>query len=472
MPFLWAIQAQEGLGRFYLGLAGGALANGLIFYWYWEMFPHFSKLSTTGLFVSSTALYLYQGLVWALFAFFTPLLMKRSAHRWLYSVPCLMVTLESCLPQLFPYPQGASHYQVTTLFQVVSLTGIYGMTFLLLWSNCLLFEGLRQIHTHKRWPVPQSLLFLSVVGMLLLYGSQRKAQYKKARTKARVLKLGLIQPGLSNTQWSALKKDEIHQQYISLSHDAIGQDAEWILWPESAFRLGLLDQPIPAQLLLQEAEQLGVPLLVGGSGIKRTPSGTKQTNSARHAVFGVGLGKVYNKIRLVPFGEYQPWKDVLGPLYTKLGINDRVAPGTQLLVESLNGVRYSFLICYEAIFQDLAREAASKGAQLLINPVNDRPFGQTTAPHQHLMLAAIRSAELGIPMARVTTTGISTTIDSLGRMGRQTRLFQKSSAVHTVALINLGSLYKKTGNIFAWLCTCLTLLFTACIYLQCFSKKA
>ena len=110
------------------------------------------------------------------------------------------------------------------------------------------------------------------------------------------------------------------------------------------------------------------------------------------------------------------------------------------------------MICYEAIFPSLVRSSVQQGAELLVNITYDAWYGRTSAPHQHLLLATVRSAEHGIPLIRLGTTVFSTVIDSLGRLGSKSRLFEQEVLLHTIKLVRLPSLYSRIGDAFAWFC--------------------
>jgi apolipoprotein N-acyltransferase len=164
------------------------------------------------------------------------------------------------------------------------------------------------------------------------------------------------------------------------------------------------------------------------------------------------VGKRYDKQILVPFGEYMPFEKQLNFIYRQIRWRSRFIPGQGPVVQQLDGISYGFLICYEAIFPALVRRSVQHGAELLVNITYDAWYGRTSAPHQHLLLATIRSVEHGIPLIRLGTTGFTTVIDSLGRIGSKSRLFEQEVLLHTVKLVHLPSLYTRIGNVFAWFC--------------------
>jgi apolipoprotein N-acyltransferase len=162
----------------------------------------------------------------------------------------------------------------------------------------------------------------------------------------------------------------------------------------------------------------------------------------------------YDKIHLVPFGEYMPltWLLPLGP-----GIAARqedYSAGELMTVMHLNGFPpFSVLICYEAIFPGLAREAVNNGAKLLINITNDGWFGRSAAPYQHVELARMRSVENRVWMLRAANTGVSAAFDPAGRAVAHIPLEKEGYAIVSVPSSPVaGSFYSRFGDLFAWAC--------------------
>ncbi|MCK4836441.1 MAG: apolipoprotein N-acyltransferase, partial [Candidatus Aminicenantes bacterium] len=212
------------------------------------------------------------------------------------------------------------------------------------------------------------------------------------------------------------------------------------------------------KILTQASQELGCPILLGGYGNRQINNKYVPTNSAIHVDPHKGMGKQYDKQFLVPFGEYMPFEKHLSFIYSKINWKSRFHPGDDSVVQKIQNIPYAFLICYEAIFPSLSRQAVNRGARLLINITFDAWFGRTTAPYQHLMLATIRSAEMGIPLIRLATTGITTTVNALGEMGDLSSLFKQEVLLYEVPLVYLPTIYSRIGDIFAWICIFTTVL--------------
>jgi apolipoprotein N-acyltransferase len=173
----------------------------------------------------------------------------------------------------------------------------------------------------------------------------------------------------------------------------------------------------------------------------------------------------YHKIQLVPFGEFVP----LQPLFTLGGrfaakvvqeVSD-FTHGEEPVVAEVDGHLVGGYICYEAIFPSLVRRFAAEGAQLLINITNDAWYGTTSAPHQHLAMAAFRAVENRRYMVRAANTGITAVVDPRGRILESTALFAQTVLVRDVPFIAERSFYTRHGDVFARSCLAVALALLA-----------
>ncbi len=154
----------------------------------------------------------------------------------------------------------------------------------------------------------------------------------------------------------------------------------------------------------------------------------------------------------MPFGEYVP----LRPLFFFLdqlvvGIGDFV-PGKDVTVFSGPFGRFSVLICYEAIFPDEARLGVRAGAEFLVNITNDAWFGRTSAPYQHLAMAAFRAVENNVYLVRAANTGISAIIEPSGRIAESAGLYRDATFVGRIRRGGARTFYTQYGDVFAWFC--------------------
>ena len=239
------------------------------------------------------------------------------------------------------------------------------------------------------------------------------------------------------SKWDERRFAQIVQAYVGLTAKPYaGKPADIVVWPEGALPLAINDYMVPGSWVRQaivDALQPGQLLLIGGYRYEGTPDKPVYYNSLvalRREAGDVVVVGIYDKHRLVPFGEYLP----ADALLTQLGVKSmahlgdgfatgprpaplRIAP--DLLVQPL--------ICYESLFPRLAKPEA--GVRAIVNVSNDAWFGVTSGPLQHLNLASYRAIETGLPIIRATPTGVSALIDARGRIVGDQRLNLRQSGV-------------------------------------------
>jgi apolipoprotein N-acyltransferase len=219
-----------------------------------------------------------------------------------------------------------------------------------------------------------------------------------------------------------------------------------VIWPEAATPFYFQDaNPLSAQVAGIPRET-GAALLFGSPAYRKEPGAIRYLNS----VFlldanGMEKGRS-DKVHLVPFGEYVPLKRFL-PFLDKLvvGIGDVSAGVINPL--PMDGHRLGVLVCYEAIFPELARESVRQGSDLLVNVTNDAWFGNSSAPWQHLAMVRFRAVENRVWIARAANTGISAFITPSGRLLAATSLFVPATATVEVGLGARPGLYARGGDL-------------------------
>ena len=339
------------------------------------------------------------------------------------------------------FPWNAFGYALTeplALAQTASLIGLWGMTFAsvaIFASPAVLIDGrsrgrksgisergiIRSWIT-KSWMAPvAALLVLAAMG---IYGAVRLTLQPTVVT---TVKLRIMQPNLQqDTKFNYAAKAEVMQKYLTLSDRASGpqstgvSDSHILIWPESAFPFFLTRE---ADAMAQIADLLpkGSVLVTGSVRAPDMPPGVRITR-AYNSIYVIdhdgGVLSVYDKLHLVPFGEYLPFQDLMEKLgFVQLTkVQGGFIPGTRRRsMEIPDAPRALPLICYEAIFPgDVAARDDRPG--WIVNLTNDGWFGISTGPYQHLQQARLRAIEQGLPVVRAANTGISAVIDPSGRI--------------------------------------------------------
>ena len=325
------------------------------------------------------------------------------------------------------FPWNAFGYALSGeihLAQILSVVGLPGMTLiavLILASPALLADD--PAINRRPWAVPA----LALVGLAALagFGAVRLAQNPTVMVEN--IQLRIMQPALAQSdKFRPELRDEVMKTYLELSDRATGPDTPGmkpvthLIWPESAFPF-IVSQDAAALADIAGLLPPGATLLTG-AGRAEEPIGGEGTTRYYNSVHVIDTsGSIldsYDKVHLVPFGEflpYQSWLETNG--FRQLTeLRGGFTPGERIrTIDIPNAPPAGILVCYEAIFPgDVVDRGRRPG--WLLNVTNDAWFGLTPGPHQHLLQARSRSIEEGLPMVRAANNGISAVIDSAGRI--------------------------------------------------------
>ncbi len=301
---------------------------------------------------------------------------------------------------------GASQWQHPVVLSLAAVGGIWLITFVLVAANTAIAAAL----TAARWSGRAAGAAAALVAVASAPAAFALTAGEYAVPPAGRITLALVQPGLEPGPASRLN------QGIRLTLAA--RPADLVVWGESSVGYDLNADHKITRRLQRLSARLRTPLLVSQDAV--SPAGAK--SKVADLIGPGGIEQSYTKTRLVPFGEYIPFRTALGWL-TSIS---RAAPqnmvtgnGAHVLHAILrNGRRLSFgaLICFESSFPDMSRVDANRGAQVIIYQTSDSTFQGSWAPEQHASLAALRAAETGRPAVQAALTGDSAAFDARGRL--------------------------------------------------------
>lgn len=460
LPLLYMAAINKPAACFTLGWIAGVFHGLTLVYWIIYVVNHYGNLPLPVSLVVCFLLVAYLAIFPGLFCAGLGWLRQRDLP-WLLFAPFLWVALElgkSHLLTGFPWENlGHSQYSWLPFIQLADITGVYGISFVLVLSNVLVF----QLITDRRRKVVIRLLYLLFLAVLILtvygYGRWRLATLEANSSPS--IKIGLVQGNIAqDTKWDPAFQQDTLRRYLRLTRKVAGEQLNLVIWPETATPFYFLADFENSTTLVREVRKLGKPLLFGSPAFRKEGDRLRFYN---RAYLLNSLGRVvgfYDKIHLVPFGEYVPWKRLLFFVDKLVQAAGDFAAGDSALVLELPPAKVGVLICYESIFPKLSRDLAKSGANLLVNITNDAWFGRSSAPHQHLSMAVFRTVENRIPMARCANTGISAFIDKRGRILKVTSLFEEATLSGTLQLGYGKSIYCRYGDWFAWSCLAISLL--------------
>jgi apolipoprotein N-acyltransferase len=249
---------------------------------------------------------------------------------------------------------------------------------------------------------------------------------------------------------------------VELTGAAADRGARLVVWPESAVPYRFDENPGLAAGLRALSRGRGLYLLFGNDDRRLEAGRGERYFVGAKMLFPWGAALRYHKIHLVP-GEYALKRShVRRARHGKLvqEVSD-FSPGTEAVTGEVAGHRIGGYICYEAIFPGLVRRFTAQGAELLVNVTNDAWYGRTSAPYQHLAMAAFRAVENRRYMVRAANTGITDVVDPWGRIHEPTTLFEQAVLVREVPFVAETSFYARHGDVFARACAAITLALVA-----------
>jgi apolipoprotein N-acyltransferase len=327
----------------------------------------------------------------------------------------------------------------TPISQTAALVGAYGLTWITL-AIAAAPAALVGAGGRKARIAPTMLGGLALIAMWA-WGAARLQHPVPAPTDAPVVRI--VQANVKQeNKYNADNIRDIFLRYVRLTAAPGPLRPDIVIWSEGAVPLDasvMLDPANGWAQAIRAAMQSGQTLLTGTyrqGGTEAAPVFFNSLYAVRATGAGLAVTGVYDKHRLVPFGEYLPAKEILGPIgFRDLAhISDGFtagAPPKPIAPEGVPPVQP--LICYESLFPDLVREAVQRGPvrpRWIVNVSNDSWFGVTSGPLQHLNQASYRAIELGLPIARATPTGVSAMIDPYGRTLPQAELgFGRMAAI-------------------------------------------
>ena len=428
------------------------------------------------------------GLYFGLFGWGVALIRRNtgSTRLALFFAPFLWAALELAAARItsVPWDQlGYSQVDNGLVSQLAPWTGVYGISFVLVAVNGLIAGGLviERCAAKRIWGIAGTVLAVAGTAGIFL------TPPRPAATATAVL----VQPNLDvagDNTWAGTEWDKHIAEFNRLAVESASKDKTYIAGiPESGAALGeIIPPPYPArpdlvvwpespapfieadpryqQMLVTLARQVQAPLVVGNLGTDYSAEDRAWRDYNSALVIGVDGSRVgrYDKIHLVPFGEYIPFKKVIFFAHKLTGRVSEFSRGEQRKVFRLptaNGQahRYGIFICYESVFADEVREFAELGAEVLVNVSDDGWYGDTSAPWQHLNMVRMRAIENRRWILRDTNNGVTSVIDPYGRVRQSIARHQVDALPASYGFRDDVTYYTAHGDTFAWLCVVVAL---------------
>ena len=441
---------------FLLGLATGAGYFGGTVYWTGTVVTQFGGLSWPVGVIVAALLVAYLSLFPGLFGLCLGWLSARFGPRAMLLAPAVWVTTELARTYFwsgFPWVLlGYSQTTVLPIAQIASVVGVFGV------SAIVAAVGTALAHvaiSRSARSVATLAGTAATVLAIAIWGSYRLA-HDELVDAGRPVRVALIQGNIpQDEKWDDAQAGNILNTYLSMTREAATRGAQLVIWPESSTPFPFQDDRVAGERIRSLVRESGIELLLGSDQIDHS---TKSYYNAAFLVRKDGsIAAIYQKMHLVPFGEFVPLQRLLffvGPLVEAAGA---FTPGPQMVMLPTDQGPISTAICYEIVFPGLVRESVLKGSQLLTTITNDAWYGHSSAPYQHFVQASMRAIEQGRYLARSANTGISGIVDPYGRVLQQSEIFERKVLVGDVRMLETRTIYGRIGDLFAYLCAALTL---------------
>lgn len=446
----------------------GSLIFGFLYflgnvYWIYHSLYYFGSVPLLFSYTVVVLLAFYLALYPVVFSMLYKSLLKNNLPTSLYA-PFIWVSLEVLRTYLltgFPWALiGYSQYKFYLISQVVDITGIYGVSYLIILFNCFIFDILIFKKRKVIYPllpyytiIITTFLVLIIFSFSILYGLKRLNENENGST----VKIAIVQGSIpQNEKWDYKKVEEIINIYKNLTIKTKPSEPNVVIWPETAVPFIFEKHKHFTSELITFVKKSNIYLLFG-SIMERQQD--KYTNSAVLIDPNGVTAYYYDKIHLVPFGEYVPLRKILFFIdKLTVGIGDyQEGEGYNVAVTPYG--RFATLICYESIFPGLVRKFYQKGGNFIVNITNDGWFGNTSGPYQHFSISVFRAIENRKPLVRAANSGISGVIDSKGRIINKTKLFERTYLIENIKTNDKMTFYTKYGDIFAYICIVISLIF-------------
>ncbi len=469
VPLLYAVEGKGLWSSFKYGFLTGFISFLGILYWIVVAVHTYGNVPLILSVLILLLLVAYLSLFIGAFTFLYRFIQIRLEFQTVLLAPFLWVSLEylrSFFLTGFPWASLAySQYINLPFIQMAEITGIYGPSFVILMVNATLYTIL------QRWPLktfPLREVMISVFLLLgfLAYGYFRMGSVDRQSLQAPSLKIGLVQGNIDQSiKWNESFQKETMKIYERLSLKVADKQPDLIIWPETATPFFFQDAKEFQPMVLDIPKKTNAYLLFGTPSYKIERGKIHHFNSALMVSPSGEVKGKYDKIHLVPYGEYVPLGEYLSLGSLGEGIGD-FKPGKEVFNFSLPQGKFGVVICFEIIFPELCRKFVKEGAHFLVTITNDAWFGKTSAPYQHLTIAVFRAIENRVFIARSANTGISGFIDPVGRIFKQGRLFTEEAINGTIGLSNEKTFYTLYGDVFVWICSAFSICLLGYALLQ------
>lgn len=405
----------------------------------------------------------FMGLVYLLAGMLLRLAAARLPGAYIIVFPAIWVVIDYCRTLgdiAFPWAfLGYSLTPIVPLAQLASVSGVWGLTYVIVLGNMLLWELVKEVYYRQdvKKQVGLIVAFAAVLIVTCIGGLLRINHYSNANANAGTIKIALLQSNIDQFHWGSGSIDTAFAVTESLVVKAAQEKPDLMILPESALLCYVTHRAAYRERVESLSRLVKTPLIFGSLDFEIPPSGSSYECFVYNTAFYLDTGsagfKPYHKIWLVPFSEGIPFEGRF-PILSRVNLGEAdFQRGKEQSVWNIGSmIKAAPFICYESNFPRFVLERFRRGANLIVNITNDGWFGKSSGPYHHAMMARMRSIENGAYCARAANSGISLFVDPLGRQFAQTRLYERAILTKSVRFYSIRTFYTKHGDWFVTLC--------------------
>jgi apolipoprotein N-acyltransferase len=450
---LFVFRTRTSARAFWAGFAAGAIQLFALLIWMPPVLANYGGLSKAlAWFAYSLVICMlacYPGAACAI----TKFLMKRRGDSCLLLLPFVWVVSEyaQSISPFGGFPWLLTAYSQTgylALMQIADVMGVYGTSFLILWANAAL-----------AWAFLRRKRVLSACGPLIaavaltagcvIYGGISLRKWDRVKPEFHA---AMLQGNLDINEPEEVLSEKIKAGYVRMADTLKPLQVDLLILPESPSPVSFQYEPAYSRVLEDLARRHSLGLVFNNIRYEQLEEEGRYFNSAYFLDHSGATAGVYDKIHLVPFGEYIPLKKLFFFAETITKDAGGFSPGKDFRIVEMRGRPANAIICFEAVFPGLVRRFVQQGSQLIINLTNDRWYGDSSAPYQHLAIARWRAVENRRYLLRAANSGITALIEPSGRIQRSTGFLTEAVCRGRFAFLEGLTPYARYGDVFVFLC--------------------
>ena len=461
IPMIFVLMKTGLKSSFFYGFLSGFVFNMLGLYWLVPML-HFNTSSYIQSIIASCVLWIYLALYWGIWGLCLNLLISKNILKNTFYSNFFLAFFASCVWILLEYLRtylltgfpwmliGYSQFEFTEIIQIAEFTGVYGVSFLVVFCNLCLYFWISREKENLRCNNLYLFIVLLLIIVLSVFGLTRANKFRASGNQEFIV--AVVQPNVN--QYEKWNPDYINSVLFNLKKYAFEISkikADLVVWPETVF-VGFINKD---EYLYNNAKQ--ITNIAGGFNIVGSFY-TDKKNRHFNVVLAFENGNyiaMHKKNHLVVFGEFVPFK--ISNFFGFLSQTSDLTKGEDTEVFINNKMSIGSTICSENFSPNISRKFALFGAKVFTNHTNDAWFFDTAAPYQHFMMNVFRAVENRKPVIVSANSGISGIIEASGVIVGKTLSSKEVLLIGKFFQNDFKTFYTKHGDLFVGLCVILLL---------------